>query len=184
MTLQVLLIIIYLPIFHSMWPPSACIGPQCTLSPLILAARDPDPLFYNHGCTPSRSRRVFSYSSRPLHHAAGITYCIPRALHQRWNARVVGAFPRATTRIERATNMGWWSSNGPTVGIYRLRSSYIYQRFFQFLKWRTISSFFGFTIFSGGVIVALSVGLVAVHRLYIAVSEHSELVLPAWQLQF
>jgi hypothetical protein len=63
--------------------------------------------------------------------------------------------------------------NGPTGGIYALRSNRAYQKFFQWLKWRTIPGVFGATVLLGGLLLILAVILVAVQRVNIAWAERT-----------
>jgi hypothetical protein len=172
MTVAVSLMLALLPLIHVFWPPSACAGPQCILSPVITTAGEVLPGFVQpwiraFAISPGFSALLAIIIAVLLSRSAYLKRCINDGMRELWQLSLNRLSPQAAV-----TYAGKYP-NGPTGGIYALRSNRAYQKFFQWLKWRTIPGAFGLLVLVGGFLLAAALIAVAVQRADIALAERS-----------
>jgi uncharacterized protein (DUF2235 family) len=170
LTVGASIVLAALPLLHAIWPPSACVGPQCVLGPVIEAAG---------GLLPSLVQpwiRAFSVSPGVsvvlalvivglMSRSAYLKRSISDGMRELWEISL-----GRLTETDAVTAAGTYRS-GPRGGIYGLRSNRAYQGAFQWLKWRVFPGLFGFSVLVGGTLVAAIVAIVAAQRIDIAWSE-------------
>ena len=167
MTVAVSLVLALLPLFHTIWPPSACVGPQCVLAPIITTAGEVLPGFVQpwlraFAISPGFSVLLALCIFLLLGRSTYLKRRINDGMRELWAPPIAPCAP--------ATNAGK-HTNGPSGGIYGLRSHRDYQKFFQTLKWRIFPGVFGFTVLIGAFVLAAIIFLIAAQRADIAWSE-------------
>jgi hypothetical protein len=90
-------------------------------------------------------------------------------MHELWQ-QSTGKQPRARG-VTYAGKFESGPTSGISSGIYAVRSNPAYQKFFQWLKWRTIPGMFGVFILVGGLLLAVILILIGAQRADIALSE-------------
>lgn len=166
MTVLVSLALALLPLFHAIWPPSVCVGPQCVLAPIITSAGEVLPGFVQpwiraFAISPGFSVLLAIAILLLLGRSAYLKRCINDGMRELWVPPT--SFPPSTDAGKHP--------NGPHGGIYGLRSSRGYQKLFQWLKWRIFPGVFGFTVLVGSFVVAAIIILIGAQRAEIAWSE-------------
>ena len=150
---------------------SACHGPQCLLSPVILGVGRVLPGFVQPW--------VEAFAFNPLVFAALVPVMVglllwsgslQRRIHDGmrdlWEQSLNAAAGPARTPAGRAQGL-------PEDKVYRLRTSMGYQRTLQFLKWQLVPGIFGLLLLAIAVLVALVAPLTLFHRLTMAGAEWS-----------
>jgi uncharacterized protein (DUF2235 family) len=166
MTVAVSLVLALLPLFHAIWPPSVCVGPQCVLAPVITTAGEVLPGFVQpwiraFAISPGFSALLAILIVLLLIRSAYLKRCINDGMRELW---------APPTACAPSTDAGK-RQNGPRGGIYGLRSNAGYQKFFQALKWRIFPGVFGFTVLVGAFVLAAIIILIGAQRAEIAWSE-------------
>lgn len=174
LTVIVSAIVASLPLWHFLWPPSACNGPQCLLAPVITTAGEFLPGFVQPWI------RAFSVSpgfflllalaiALLLVRSAHLQRCIQDGMHELWiEARGL----RKPGDPQPVTHAGRFTA-GPTNWIYRLRAHPAYQNFFQWWKWRFFPGLFGAQVLGLGTLIIVLLVIVALQRDGMARAERS-----------
>jgi uncharacterized protein (DUF2235 family) len=171
-TVAVSIILAALPLIHVFWPPSVCTGPQCVLAPVITTAGEVLPGFVQpwiraFAISPGLSVVLALCILLLLARSASLKRSINDGMRELWLLSLGRLKP------EEAVTYAGRYPNGPTGGIYGVRSRTAYQTFFQWLKWRTIPGVFGLSVLVGGLLLAAAIILVAAQRADIAWSERT-----------
>jgi Uncharacterized alpha/beta hydrolase domain (DUF2235) len=172
LTVGASLVLAALPVIHAIWPPSACVGPQCLLTPVIAAAGDFLPGFVAWWITAfARSPGWF------LGLAVGIGVLL--AMGAKWQRHVQDRMRRLWEEslqlprpAEPARESGRWLSRL----ISWLRTRQWYQAAFSFLKWKAGPHFAGFVTLLVALFLIGSLPLLAIHRVQLAVAERSNAI--------
>ena len=155
LTMGVSAYLLFFPLWHVFWPPTACVGPQCLLSPAICAAgwllpAVLQPWINAFAATPGRSVAALI--------AIALLLARSRNLQTRTRDDMRALWERSlhlhgmTLAPRRAS--AW---------IRRLRGSRAYQRFFQCLKWWALPVVFGMVLLVGS--IALGIALLGMSAL-------------------
>jgi uncharacterized protein (DUF2235 family) len=174
MTVGVSLVLALLPLFHSLWPPTACSGPQCLLAPVITTAGEFLPGFVQpwiraFSVSPGFFLLLALFIVLLLARSAYLKRCIQDGMRELW---VEALKLRKATGPKPVTYAGRFPT-GPRGGIYGLRSNRAYQTFFQWLKWRTLPGLFGALVLIVGALIAVSLVVIALQRSGMALAERS-----------
>jgi uncharacterized protein (DUF2235 family) len=143
MTMGVSAYLLLFPLWHVFWPPTACVGPQCLLSPAIYAVG---------GLVPAVGQPwINAFAAAPGRSVAAlivIAFLLARS-------RNIQTQTRDDMRAlwERALNLPGRTAAPPKTPtwIRRLRGSSVYQRFFQCLKWWALPVVFGMALLVGSI---------------------------------
>ena len=170
MTVSVSVGLAALPLIHAIWPPSVCVGPQCVLAPIITTAGEVLPGFVQpwiraFAISPGTTLVLAIVIFLLLARSADLKRRISDGMRELWDITLGRLKP------EDAVTYAGKYPNGPTGGIYGLRSNVAYQTFFQWLKWRFLPGIFGFTVLVGGFVLAAIIILIGAQRAEIAWSE-------------
>ena len=171
-TVVVSLLLAAMPLFEGLWPPSACVGPQCLVSPVLSKIGQFLPGFL--------SPWIDAFANRPgwfligviaiallLRKSTSLQVAIHDGMRDLWagSLGMVGPSHSPKPRVEEIS-AGW---------IYRLRTNAAYQAILQILKWRAVPNVFGIAILAIGLLggLALTVLLVqsVVYRTQLHVAE-------------
>ncbi|HKH33032.1 MAG TPA: DUF2235 domain-containing protein [Beijerinckiaceae bacterium] len=171
-TVGVSLLLASLPLLQAIWPPSACTGPTCLLSPLILGVGEVlpgvvQPWLRAYARTPG----LFAL----LAIAIGVLLSVAGSLQGRIHAGMRELWMQSLglqTREEARTPAGR-SAGLPDDWIYRLRASRGYQRAFQGLKWRWVPNVFGIILLFGGLALFAALLVLMGLRTNLAFAERS-----------
>lgn len=153
-----------LPLWHLLWPPTACVGPQCLLAPAIYAAG---------GLVPAVAHPwIDALAATPGRSVAALLVIVlllgrSRQLHTRSRDDMRALW-------EQSLGVGQVTTAPPPIPswVRRLRAHPRYQRFFQSLKWTALPATFGvFLLVGSAVLVAAPLGL-GVLRAGIWLAEH------------
>ena len=170
MTVGVTVGLAALPLIHAIWPPSVCVGPQCVLAPIITTAGEVLPGFVQpwiraFAISPGNTLVLAIVIFLLLARSADLKRRISDGMRELWDLTLGRLKP------EEAVTYAGKNPNGPTGGIYGLRSNAAYQTFFQWLKWRFLPGIFGATVLVGGFLLAAIIILIGAQRIEIAWSE-------------
>lgn len=173
LTVGVSAILLFLPLIHSFRPPSVCTGPQCIAAPVIAAIGAILPGFLQPWITsfaaaPGIFLAVVAIILVLMARSGGLKRRINDGMRELW-AQSLGV----PLGPERPATVAGLSHGPPHDWIYSLRSSGLYQRFFQWLKWRVFPGVFGIAVLLGGLVLILALLLVAVQRARLAWAERS-----------
>ena len=173
MIVGVSLALALLPLIQAGWPPSACEGPQCLLSPVISGVGEVLP-----GVAQPWIRAFAHAPGWFLIGAVLIVLLMSRSgnlqrriedgMRELW-AQALG-LPLGPGRPTTAAGR---STEPPDDWIYRLRSNSAYQGFFQFFKWRLVPGLFGGTLLIGSIAAGLLILLLIGYRMNLSAAERS-----------
>src|SRR5262245_33912820 len=142
-TMGVSAYLLLFPLWHIFWPPTACVGPQCLLSPAIYALG---------GLVPAVGQPwINAFAAAPGRSVAAlivIALLLARSRNLQTQTR-----DEMRALWERALNLPGRTAAPPKTQtwIRRLRGSSAYQRFFQCLKWWALPVVFGMTLLVGSI---------------------------------
>jgi uncharacterized protein (DUF2235 family) len=184
MTIGVTAVLALFPLIQFIWPPSACVGPQCLLTPVIGAIGAVLPGFVQpwieaFAVSPGWFLLVALIIFGLLLRSRYLERSVQDGMRELWEQSLklpLGSQPSAaiaapehavtpagrSTGIPRARSDGW---------IYWLRTARGYQGFFRMLKWQGIPGLFGATVLFGGAILILLLIVVGVQRGRLAYAE-------------
>ncbi len=169
-TMGVSAYLLFLPLWHVFWPPTACVGPQCLLSPAIYAAgwlvpAIVEPWINAFAAAPGRSMAALV--------AIALLLGLSRNLQTRTRDDMRTLWERSlhlhgmTLAPKRAP--GW---------IRGLRGSRVYQRFFQCLKWWALPIVFGLALLLGSIALGIALLGMGVLRTGIWFAEYNNVWCP------
>ena len=149
-TMGVSAYLLLLPLWHVFWPPTACVGPQCLLSPAIYAVG---------GLVPSVGQPwIDAFAAAPGRSVAALIV-IALLLARSRNLQTQTRDDMRALWEQSLSLHGRTTVPRPIqVWVRRLRSSSIYQRSFQCLKWWALPVVFGVTLLVAS--IALGAALV------------------------
>jgi uncharacterized protein (DUF2235 family) len=184
MTIGVTAVLALFPLIQFIWPPSACVGPQCLLTPVIEAIGAVLPGFVQpwieaFAVSPGSFLVVALIIFGHLLRSRYLARSVHDGMRELWAQSLklplgpespakIATPEHAVTRAGRSTGIPTAKSDG---WIYWLRTAHRYQRFFQILKWQGIPAFFGAAVLFGGALLILLLLLVGVQRVRLAYSE-------------
>jgi uncharacterized protein (DUF2235 family) len=161
-TVGVSLVLAAFPLIQAGRPPGACEGPQCLISPLITSLGMVLPGVVNpwlnaFAATPGRFLITALVLLFLLQRSRRLKEQIRDEMRDLWVAPAAGRPP--------AKPDGW---------IYRLRTSWAYQRGIQLLKWRVVPAGFGLSVLVAGALAALAVIVVFYDRLEMVAADEGK----------
>ena len=179
LTVGASLVLAALPLIHAIWPPSACVGPQCLLTPVIAGAGDFLPGFVAPWITAfGRTPGAF------LGLAVGIAVLL--GMGAKWQRHVQDQMRRLWVKslqlshpagVAPATRKSQgWISGLIYRGIYRLRTHPWYQAVLWSLKWKVGPHFAGAVALVAALLLIVLLPLLAVHRAQLVVAERSNAI--------
>ncbi len=159
LTMGVSAYLLFFPLWHVFWPPTACVGPQCLLSPAIYAAgwllpAILQPWINAFAATPARSIAALIIIAVLLARSRNLQTRTRDDMRTLWERSL--HLHGTTLPPKRAP--GW---------IRGLRGSRAYQRFFQCLKWWALPVVFGMVLLVGS--IALGIALLGMGALRTAI---------------
>jgi uncharacterized protein (DUF2235 family) len=162
--------LLFFPLWHAFWPPTACVGPQCLLSPAIYAAGNlvpgiAQPWINAFAATPGRSVAALLV----------IAFLLARGRNFQTQTR-----DEMRALWERSLDLpGRTAAPRPTRSwIRRLRGSAVYQRFFQFLKWWFLPVIFGMALLLTSIGLGVALAGMAGLRAAIWIAEYNNVWCP------
>jgi uncharacterized protein (DUF2235 family) len=172
LTVGVSLVLAALPLIQAIWPPSACVGPQCLLTPVIAGVGDFLPGF--------ASPWITAFGSSPgsfLGLAVGIAVLL--ALGATWQLHVQDRMRRLwgeSLGLPRPTGAATASTRESGRWIYHLRTNRWYQGALWRLKWKVGPHVFGAGTLAAALLLIVLLPLLAVHRVQLAAAERSNAI--------
>jgi hypothetical protein len=161
-----------LPLLHLIWPPSACVGPQCLLTPVIATAGNFLPGFMGFWIT--------AYAGSPgafLGMAAGIAVLL--ALGATSQRHVQDQMRRLWTKslqLPQPTGAAPASTRESGGWICSLRTSEWYKGALWRLKWKVGPHIFGAGTLAVALLLIGSLPLLVVHRVQLVAAERSNAI--------
>jgi uncharacterized protein (DUF2235 family) len=142
-TMGVSAYLLLLPLWHVFWPPTACVGPQCLMSPAIYAVGGlvpavGQPWINAFAATPGRSVAALIVIALLLGRSRNLQTQTRDDMRALWETAL--NLPGRTVTPPK-----------PRTWIRQLRSSFVYQRSFQCLKWWALPVVFGMTLLVGSI---------------------------------
>jgi len=163
------------PIYQLLWPPSACEGPFCALSPIFLAIAGILPGFLEswveaYAATPELFALNAAVIGALLLRSSTLQRRIGDGMREQWE-QTLGLKTSHPPRTKAGRN-----ASVPTDWVYRLRTGESYQRAFQLLKWHLAPQLFGGLTLAGiGLLAALLLWFVAA-RTAVFVAERTDAI--------
>src|SRR5262249_53148744 len=170
MTMGVSASLLLFPLWHAFWPPTACVGPQCLLSPAIYAVG---------GLVPAVGQPwVNAFAAAPGRSVVAliiIAFLLARSRNLQTQTR-----DDMRALWESALNLPGRTVAPPKTQawIRRLRGSSVYQRFFQCLKWWALPVVFGMILLVGSIALGAALLGMGVLRAGIWVAEYRNVWCP------
>ncbi len=174
MTIGMTAVLALFPLIQFKWPPSACVGPQCLVTPAIETAGAVlpglvQPWIEAFAVSPGWFLLVALAILLLLLRSRYLERSVRDGMRELWlkssNPTSKPAMAAgARTGIPRRGWDGW---------IYRLRTARWYQSLFQWLKWRGIPALFGAGVLFGGAILIVVLIMVGVQRGRLAYAERT-----------
>jgi len=170
MTMGVSAYLLLFPLWHAFWPPTACVGPQCLLSPAIYAVGGlvpavGQPWINAFAAAPGRSVVALIIIAFLLARSRNLQTQTRDDMRALWE----GALNLPPRTVAPPKTQAW---------IRRLRGSSVYQRFFQCLKWWALPVVFGMTLLVGSIALGAALLGMGVLRAAIWVAEYNNVWCP------
>lgn len=173
-TVGVSVLLAAFPLIQLAAPPSACVGPQCLLAPVIRAAGGILPGFLSpwiasYALTPGWFLLVATAIVALMQVGATIRLRIQDGMRELW----IKSYNLPVSRQRPAPPVA--KAAGPPNGwVYRLRTNGAYQRTLRAIKWRMIPTVFGLLILTA----ITAVGLLVTLRTVYAARDHVDAIGP------
>jgi uncharacterized protein (DUF2235 family) len=172
LTVGASLVLAALPLIHAIWPPSACVGPQCLLTPVIAGVGDFLPGFVAPWIT------AFAHSpGLSLGLAIGIAVLL--AMGAKWQRHVQDQMRRLweeSLQLSRTAEAPRESGRWLSRLISWLRTNEGYQAVLWRLKWKVGPNIFGFGTFAVTLVLIVLLPLLAIYRVQLAAAERSNAI--------
>jgi hypothetical protein len=144
-----------LPLVQRAFPPSACVGPQCLLTPVITSIGSflpgfAQPWIQAFGHFPSVFAVLVAAIALLLLGSGSLQRHIKDGMGELWRPSLEQAAPDAAER-----SMSW---------VYSLRTNRRYQKVFRCLKWKIVPTVFGLLLLFGGALLALALVIAVATR--------------------
>jgi uncharacterized protein (DUF2235 family) len=154
-TVGVSLAVALLPLVQQAFPPSACVGPQCLLTPVITGIGSflpgfAQPWIEAFGLWPGLFAGLVAAIALLLLQSGGLQQRIKDGMGELWRVSSRQAAPDTAERSK-----SW---------VYLLRTNRFYQKVFQLLKWKIVPTVFGLLLLVGGALLALALLVAVVTR--------------------
>jgi uncharacterized protein (DUF2235 family) len=154
-TVGVSLVLAAFPLIQLAAPPSACVGPQCLLAPVIRSAGGVLPSLLSpwidaFALAPGWFLLVSAAIAGLMQVGATLRLRIQGGMRELW----IRSYSLPVSRRRPAPPVAR-AAGAPNGWVYRLRTSGAYQRTLQAVKWRVIPTLFGLLILTALTAVAL-----------------------------
>ena len=162
------LVLASLPLVQSYWPPSACLGPQCVLSPLLTGAGMFLPGFAapwldSFARAPGTAAALVIGIMALLGRSTSLEHRIRDGMREIWAHSLQIPLPGGVARTEAGKSRG-----RPRNWLYWFRTSRLYQRGFQYLKWWFAPAAFGSVLLGAATVTVGALGFILFGRFDLA----------------
>jgi uncharacterized protein (DUF2235 family) len=170
------LVLAALPLIQLWWPPSACVGPQCVVTPAILGLGNllpgiVEPWFRAFARAPGWSFGLALAIASLLLWSGGVQRRIQDRMHGLWRASLLPDAPAAAVTDRPSPHER--TDAGREGRIHRFRTGERYQGFFRWLKWRGVPAVFGWSVRLCAPALAVFLALVLAARVEVAYGERA-----------
>ncbi|MGH6929415.1 MAG: phospholipase effector Tle1 domain-containing protein, partial [Dongiaceae bacterium] len=168
-TVGVSLFLALLPVVNALFPPTACVGPQCLLTPVITGIGGVLPGFLQpwieaFAARPGLFAVVAIAIALLLSRGAALQTRIQDSMRQWWHRSL--RLPTTTVSTSVPPRQGL-----PDDWVYRLRTNRVYLSVFRSLKWQILPNAFGIGVLLAAVALVLALIFVVALRVQLAVAE-------------